>query len=184
MTERPLLASINRAIHYCETSLLFNWAVIPIFAGLVTSLYNLEDRVGIADAARYAKAYTVAGTLNRAGHKQRDLVVVNALGSRLNVTCGAYYNTGSCVPPEYLFKDVKIDLFIFKKDKVILEVRDARGKVLIGRAEREDQLAGVDHNARADSVASKFVLGALLGFVVAIGRYFLFVRRRRHAPNM
>ncbi len=184
MIGRQLLASVNRAVHYCETSLLFNWAVIPIFAGLVTSLFNLGDRVGIADAARHAKAYTVAGTLNRAGHKQRDLVVVNPLGSRLNVTCGAYYNTGSCVSPKYLFKDVKVDLFSFKKDKVILEVRDARGEVLIGRAEREDQLAGVDQNARADSAGSKFVLGALLGLLVAAGRYFLFVRRRRHAPNM
>lgn len=169
---------INRGIAFWDRSIAFNWTVIPLFAGLVTSCFNIGEWAGVDEAALHAHSRTIKGHLQTSGKRGRYLSLVSPSGERVNVSCGAYYNAGSCVPPSVAPKVASVDVFDFADTHVILAARDGSGNILLSPVERVDQLRGLAENARSDSWLGKFVLGVLLGLIVATCRYSFFVRRR------
>ncbi|WP_335309432.1 hypothetical protein [Sphingomonas phyllosphaerae] len=169
---------INCGIALWERSVALNWTVIPLFTGLVVSCFTISEWAGVGEAALHAQARTIKGHLHTSGKRDRYLRLVLPSGERVNVTCGAYYNAGSCVLPSVLPEVRSVDVFDFAGTNVILAARDGSGKVLLSPAQRMDQLRGLAENARSDKWLGKFVLGVLLGLIVATGRHLFFIRRR------
>lgn len=182
------LSKIDRLLYWWDTSLIFNWLLIPLFVASLWGYLNLGDRIGIAEAARSAKPTQISGELDRGGYRNRDLILVSPEGKRTTLTCGAYYYDTACIPAIWRNRiplDVDIEVFKYKNEPVLLAARDQTGKTIVSRATRQLELDSIDENARDSTWDVNFLMGFMFGVILAAGRYVLFVwRARRRVKKM